>query len=230
MTRIVYSTCSIHAIEDENVVARVLAYSRCHPTTVNGEKHVWVLESRENVLPAWPRRGQKGELSARDAEKVIRCAPEDHTNGFFVSCFKRVTLAEADALAEAEAEAEPEAEVDVEMTEEPAAQVVEKAEKSAAKKRKGKKKASEKSENGPKKEPAPGAKGAEKGGKAKVERQVECVPAPKVTVEKEDVQEKPSKKRPAEDAEESAPKKAKTAAQLERARRKKKAQKAKGGK
>lgn len=77
--RIVYSTCSIHAEEDERVVARALKSG--------GGK--WRLASRSSVLPSWERRGRKEELGA-DADSVIRCLPEDKTNGFFVSCFERV--------------------------------------------------------------------------------------------------------------------------------------------
>jgi len=41
------------------------------------------------VLPTWERRGLKKELP-EGYESVIRCMPEDKTNGFFVSCFERV--------------------------------------------------------------------------------------------------------------------------------------------
>ncbi|EJT52392.1 nucleus protein [Trichosporon asahii var. asahii CBS 2479] len=102
VTRIVYSTCSIHKTEDESVVSRILAYSREHPSSFNGERYAWVLEERSNVLPKWERRGLPDPLSAKDADKVIRCAPEDHTNGFFVACFKRIPLAELPTEVEAD--------------------------------------------------------------------------------------------------------------------------------
>lgn len=102
VTRIVYSTCSIHKTEDESVVSRILAYSRQHPSSFNGERYAWVLEERSNVLPKWERRGLPDPLSAKDADKVIRCAPEDHTNGFFVACFKRIPLAELPTEVEAD--------------------------------------------------------------------------------------------------------------------------------
>ncbi|CAK9785657.1 S-adenosyl-L-methionine-dependent methyltransferase [Cutaneotrichosporon oleaginosum] len=79
VTRIVYSTCSIHAEEDERVVAKALKSG--------GGR--WRVASRASVLPAWERRGRVEELGP-DAEGVIRCLPEDKTNGFFVSCFERV--------------------------------------------------------------------------------------------------------------------------------------------
>lgn len=74
-----YSTCSIHAEEDERVVARALESG--------GGK--WRVAPRSSVLPAWERRGRVEELGP-DAEGVIRCLPEDKTNGFFVSCLERV--------------------------------------------------------------------------------------------------------------------------------------------
>lgn len=74
-----YSTCSIHAEEDERVVARALKSG--------GGR--WRVAPRSAVLPSWERRGLAEELGP-DAEGVIRCLPEDKTNGFFVSCFLRV--------------------------------------------------------------------------------------------------------------------------------------------
>lgn len=180
MSRIVYSTCSIHKTEDESVVSRVLAHSRAHPARFNGQSYVWVLEARDNVLPTWERRGLPDPLSAGDAQKVIRCAPEDHTNGFFVACFKRIRLEDLEAEIEAEIEADvPEPVEETAAAPKDAAGVTQK-------------------------------KGKDEGkGKSK-KRPVED--------EGEEVREE---EKPAQ------PKKQKTAAQLERARRKKKAQKAK---
>ncbi|KAI9143061.1 S-adenosyl-L-methionine-dependent methyltransferase [Paraphysoderma sedebokerense] len=79
--RIVYSTCSIHSIENEKVVQTIL-----------NSQSDFVLVKRDDVLPTWDRRGQKGEgLSDEDCEKVIRASPDDFTNGFFVALFERVT-------------------------------------------------------------------------------------------------------------------------------------------
>ena len=52
-------------------------------------KGEWRLAPRASVLPTWERRGREDELGDM-ADSVIRCLPEDKTNGFFVSCFERV--------------------------------------------------------------------------------------------------------------------------------------------
>ncbi|KAL1748928.1 S-adenosyl-L-methionine-dependent methyltransferase [Schizophyllum fasciatum] len=83
--RIVYSTCSIHATEDEHVVREALASDECRASN-------FALAPRASVLPTWPRRGMPEEMgdSEGDADGLIRCLPgEDATNGFFVSCFVR---------------------------------------------------------------------------------------------------------------------------------------------
>lgn len=48
--RIVYSTCSVHATENEHVVRQALKTEEA----INGK---FKLASRQNVLPAWHRRG-----------------------------------------------------------------------------------------------------------------------------------------------------------------------------
>ena len=53
--KIVYSTCSIHPEENEQVVAAALQ-------STEATDGVFVLAPRAAVLPAWPRRGQPGIL------------------------------------------------------------------------------------------------------------------------------------------------------------------------
>ncbi|CAD6886102.1 unnamed protein product [Tilletia laevis] len=104
LQRIVYSTCSIHAEEDEHVVVAALE-------SAEAQEGGWRLMGREKVLPAWPVRGRvedcKGDTVI--AESVIRCVPGgelsrvrgvelgtvhiEASNGFFVAAFER-TLAE----------------------------------------------------------------------------------------------------------------------------------------
>ncbi|KAI0329111.1 S-adenosyl-L-methionine-dependent methyltransferase [Cubamyces sp. BRFM 1775] len=82
--RIVYSTCSVHAIENEHVVREAIKTEEA----VNGR---FRLGRREEVFPTWHRRGIPEEMdNPDDAESVVRCSPgEDATNGFFVSLFVR---------------------------------------------------------------------------------------------------------------------------------------------
>ncbi|KZS92513.1 S-adenosyl-L-methionine-dependent methyltransferase [Sistotremastrum niveocremeum HHB9708] len=97
--KIVYSTCSIHAEENEQVVKKAL-------DSEHARSAGFQLASRDQVLPSWERRGQETELGTQFREwiqsplycvstsswpgSVIRCNPgEDATNGFFVSCFVR---------------------------------------------------------------------------------------------------------------------------------------------
>ncbi|KAJ6468438.1 S-adenosyl-L-methionine-dependent methyltransferase [Mycena sanguinolenta] len=84
VSRIVYSTCSIHATENEHVVRAALVSDEA----IAGPFH---LAAQEDVLPKWHRRGMPEEMARPDdAAPLIRCSPgEDATNGFFVSCFVR---------------------------------------------------------------------------------------------------------------------------------------------
>lgn len=82
--KIVYSTCSIHATENERVVRNAL-------NSEEAQVGKFKLAPQNEVLPTWPRRGYPEEMdSPGDASSLIRCCPgEDATNGFFVSCFVR---------------------------------------------------------------------------------------------------------------------------------------------
>ncbi|KAI6122173.1 S-adenosyl-L-methionine-dependent methyltransferase [Pisolithus croceorrhizus] len=79
--KIAYSTCSIHVVENEQVVRQAL---NSEEATQNG----FELVPRAQALPAWHRRG-RGDVGCKDrAESLIRCSSdEDATNGFFVACF-----------------------------------------------------------------------------------------------------------------------------------------------
>lgn len=77
--KIVYSTCSIHDMENELVVQSVLNDS------VQGKR--WQLS--KHILPQWSRRGS---LAFNFGEDVIRAdAREDECHGFFVALFERVS-------------------------------------------------------------------------------------------------------------------------------------------
>jgi hypothetical protein len=76
---IVYSTCSIHAQENENVVEQA----------VNANKDDWEIVA-PHCLATWKRRGVATEgLSEEETDCMIRVNKEDDTNGFFVCCLQR---------------------------------------------------------------------------------------------------------------------------------------------
>ncbi|KAJ3512888.1 hypothetical protein NLJ89_g3260 [Agrocybe chaxingu] len=79
--KIVYSTCSIHATENEHVVRNALSSEEAKDGS-------FILAPQHEVLPTWPRRGYPEEIDPEYASCLVRCLPgEDSTNGFFVSCF-----------------------------------------------------------------------------------------------------------------------------------------------
>ncbi|KAF0684879.1 Aste57867_23123 [Aphanomyces stellatus] len=74
MRTVVYSTCSVHQIENEDVVDRLLAAA----------KGTWRLVK---ALPAWPQRGTG---PSRQAPKCVRATHDQSTHGFFVCMFEKV--------------------------------------------------------------------------------------------------------------------------------------------
>ncbi|KAI4269333.1 MAG: hypothetical protein L6R38_007506 [Xanthoria sp. 2 TBL-2021] len=95
--RISYSTCSIHAEENEHVVIAALQSSEA-------KQYGWHMLGRDeqiNGMKAWPFRGDiqvcQGRIvdgspgAAQIAEACIRCRPgtEEGTQGFFVAAFVR---------------------------------------------------------------------------------------------------------------------------------------------
>lgn len=104
--RIAYSTCSVHATENEHVVRQALSTEEA----INGK---FKLALKQDVLPTWHRRGIPEEMDnagvsnicylscstrpegcyfTADAESLVRCSPgQDRTNGFFVSLFIRTS-------------------------------------------------------------------------------------------------------------------------------------------
>lgn len=80
--RITYSTCSIHAVENEGVV--MAALRKAGPA--------WRVAPRSDALPRWPHRGLLESCDGdRDvAEGLVRAEPGAlGTIGFFVACFVR---------------------------------------------------------------------------------------------------------------------------------------------
>lgn len=62
--KIVYSTCSVHEAENEEVVAQAL----CSPEASSGK---FVLCPRKYVLPSWPRRGFPTKLGETGVYDVL---------------------------------------------------------------------------------------------------------------------------------------------------------------
>jgi 16S rRNA C967 or C1407 C5-methylase (RsmB/RsmF family) len=76
LKKVVYSTCSKHVIENEEVVQHVLKLN----------SH---FKLSHNIFPEWKRRGIKCE--GFDSNDLIRTlSEEDDTIGFFVALFERI--------------------------------------------------------------------------------------------------------------------------------------------
>lgn len=87
--KVVYSTCSIHAQENERVVIDLLNDDKV-------KERGWKVANRSRVIPMWPRRGLveefegKVEFPERVAGGCVRAMPkEDGGIGFFAVLFER---------------------------------------------------------------------------------------------------------------------------------------------
>eukprot|EP00746_Dinoflagellata_sp_MGD_P122910 gnl/MRDRNA2_/MRDRNA2_57672_c0_seq1.p1 gnl/MRDRNA2_/MRDRNA2_57672_c0~~gnl/MRDRNA2_/MRDRNA2_57672_c0_seq1.p1 ORF type:complete len:434 (+),score=86.24 gnl/MRDRNA2_/MRDRNA2_57672_c0_seq1:62-1303(+) len=91
LKKLVYSTCSVNAEENEDVVQTILKDKKI------GDKFKLV-----KILPAWTRRGLNG------LEQCVRADPNlDMCTGFFVAVFERMKHKKKSKQAEAEAKPEP---------------------------------------------------------------------------------------------------------------------------
>lgn len=87
--KITYSTCSVHAQENEDVVVKALAHS-------DDEELGWRIVRREEQIEgmrAWPLRGDPA-FPTQLSEACIRCRKDspEGTQGFFVAAFSRDEL------------------------------------------------------------------------------------------------------------------------------------------
>ena len=84
---VVYSTCSVHREENEDVVGKLL----------EATGGAWTLV---RCLPAWPTRGLH---DTPHGELCVRAGAEDGTHGFFVARFEKAA-ADSDDIQEPQAE------------------------------------------------------------------------------------------------------------------------------
>lgn len=92
--RIVYSTCSVHQRENEDVVAAAMQEAN---EEIEDESNVWTLVAPVG-LKDWKRRGIKNDdLTEDQSNCLIRVngLDGDETNGFFVSYFERKKVVDA---------------------------------------------------------------------------------------------------------------------------------------
>ena len=88
-TKITYSTCSVHEVENECVVSEALS-------SAVAQSRGWRILTRDHHPPGlkeWKHRGVKGDngLNNEEQEACIRCYPNNEmgTTGFFVCGFVR---------------------------------------------------------------------------------------------------------------------------------------------
>lgn len=76
--KVVYSTCSVHREEDENVVLDTIGKKEF--------RKVWRVQRRESTLPDWPLRGVAEDGNkTEECKGMIRCERRLGTHGFFVT-------------------------------------------------------------------------------------------------------------------------------------------------